>query len=40
MDWVCTLEEGTAGFPLRPVSQPGKDADLTLTNLYNHRQHG
>lgn len=38
VDWVRTPEEEAAGFPLRPVAKPGKDAELkkrTLTNLYN-----
>jgi len=40
VDWVRTPEEEAAGFPLRPVAKPGKDAELkkrTLTNLYNAR---
>ena len=40
VDWVRTPEEEQAGFPLRPVAQPGHEAELkkrTLTNLYNTR---
>ena len=40
VDWVITPEEEQAGFPPRPVSKPGHEADLkirTLTNLYNAR---
>ena len=39
-DWVRTVEEEKAGYPLRPVAKPGHEADLkkrTLTNLYNSR---
>ncbi|GHU31486.1 hypothetical protein AGMMS50256_20030 [Betaproteobacteria bacterium] len=38
VDWVITPEEEKAGFPKRPVAQPGFEAELkkrTLTNLYN-----
>lgn len=40
VDWVRTPEEEAAGFPLRAVAKPGKEAELnkrTLTNLYNER---
>ncbi|MFP5408064.1 MAG: class I SAM-dependent DNA methyltransferase [Gammaproteobacteria bacterium] len=40
VDWVRTKEEDQAGFPLRPVANPGHEAELkkrTLTNLYNAR---
>lgn len=39
-DWVRTLEEEKAGYPVRPVAKPGFENDLkkrTLTNLYNAR---
>lgn len=38
VDWVITPEEETAGFPKRPVTKSGHEAELkkrTLTNLYN-----
>ena len=40
VDWVQTPEEEKAGYPLRPVSKAGHEAELkkrTLTNLYNAR---
>lgn len=40
VDWAITPEEQAAGFPKRPVSKPGHEAELkkrTLTNLYNAR---
>lgn len=40
VDWVQTPEEKNAGYPPRPVSKPGFEAELkkrTLTNLYNAR---
>jgi len=38
VDWVRTPEEEAAGFPARPISKPGHEANLkkrTFTNLYN-----